>query len=347
MKFMKKKYIPFTDLDQYDDFIVVDGLHPKGLILSHWRGANIYPSIWADTSGEIVLNAIQQKFEGVDRPNISATHFDIDGFVGVWALFEPELAMEYDEVLRRVAIIGDFRHFNPNDQYDIEALKLVCWINAVEEQEFYVPFGSDSELDDCVEKFDYFLARFKEVLLDPDAFQSIWEPEFDRVMEDCSADYLHRAYPKLGLWLNETAVPRHYYALFGPTAAYDMVLNLYDENRYELEFKYTTWVDLVSRPTFPRLNMQPLVDELNAIEKSDYHWFCDKITDTGPILRLEDQRLSKAVRYAQPYQREIYSSSIPPKQFEAMVLNYLAKAYEKTSAKRFWTWKELRALSRT
>lgn len=341
----EKIFIPFADLNSYEDFIVVDGQHNRGLILSHWKGANTNPQIAADSSGEIVLNAIQQKIEGIDIPYITATHFDIDGFVGVWALFEPKLAMQYEEVLRRVAVIGDFRHFNQQDQYDLEALKLVCWINAVEKKEFYIPFGSDSELEDCVSKFEYFLPKFKEIVLNLDKFKEDWEPEYDRVLSDIAADYKHRAYPKLGLWVNETAVPRHYYALFGPTTQYDIVLNLYEGQRYELEFKYTTWVDIVSRPTLPRINMQPLVESLNAIEKSDYQWFSDKITDTGPILRLEDRKLAKAERYAQPFSREIYASSIPPQQFEELVVHYLKTSYAGLKAKRFWSWKELRALN--
>lgn len=342
---MAKKIIPFSELNHYENFIVVDGQHNRGLILSHWKGANTLSQIAADTSAEIVLNAIKQRVKGVYSPFISATHFDVDGFIGVWALFEAELAMQYDEILRRAAVIGDFRHFNANDQYDLEALKLVCWMNAVEEKEFYIPFGADSELEDCIPKFEYFLLKFKEVLLHPDKFKAIWMPEYEKVLSDAVADYTYRVYPKLGLWVNETAVPRHYYALFGPTTQYDIVLNLYEGQHYELEFKYTTWVDIVSRPTLPRINMQPLVEKLNAIEKSDYQWFCDKITDTGPILRLEDQRLEKAERYAQPFSRRIYASSIPPQQFENLVVHYLKKSYVEVETKRFWSWKELRTLN--
>ncbi len=341
---LMKTYIPFAELDSYEDCIVVDGQHRRALVLSHWRGANIHQGIWDDTSGEIVLNAIEQQWKGIDSPYISATHFDIDGFVGVWALFEPKLAMQYQKRLRRVAQIGDFRHFNPQDPIDLEALKLVAWINAVEAAEFYVPFGSTEELDDCVAKFEYFLPRFKEVLLAPEAYQAVWLPEYERVMQDTRADVSSRVYPELGLWVNETDLPLHYYALFGATRAYDIVLNLYSEQRYELEFKYTTWVDIVSRPTLARINMQPLVDQLNRLERSEYQWFCDKITDTGPILRLENRKLEKAERYAQPFTRKIYSSSIDAQSFEQLVVSFLHKAYRNIKAKRFWTWKELRNL---
>ena len=91
------------------EVIVVDGLHPNNLVLSHWKGANKINEVAADTSGEIVLNAIEKQIDGIECPDISATHFDIDGFVGVFALFFPSQAMQYKEVLTAMARIGDFR----------------------------------------------------------------------------------------------------------------------------------------------------------------------------------------------------------------------------------------------
>ena len=48
------------------------------------------------------------------------------------------------------------------------------------------------------------------------------------------------------------------------------VLSIYDNNRYELEYKYTTWVDIVSRPTLPRIDLSPLANQLNQLEKTNY-----------------------------------------------------------------------------
>ena len=341
-----KKFIPFSEIKNLEKLIIVDGQHAQGLVLSHWKGANKIPELAADTSGEIVLNAIQVNWKGIDYPNITATHFDIDGFVGVWALFHQALAKKYDAVLRQVAIIGDFRHFDANNEDAITALKLVCWLNAVEKAEFYRPFGSSDELDDCVAKFHYFLPRFEAVLAHPDAFESDWRPEFEAVLSgiDKMKNAKVRTYENIGLYVVEIEEPIHYYALMGERTTYDMVLSLYTNKRYELEIKYTTWVDIVSRPTLPRLNMQPLVAQLNAIENSDHTWFCDKITDTGPILRLEASDLSKADRYANPTEREIYSSSIAPEELEAAIVDFFRKAYKGVDAKRGWTWKELRLM---
>lgn len=344
----KKQFIPFHQIGD-KEVIVVDGLHPRGLILSHWKGANIHSTITADTSGEIVINAIQKNFPGIDNPLISATHFDIDGFVGVWALFEPELAMEYSSVLNQMATIGDFRELNLNKEGADEALKLVCYINAVEKEKFYVPFGEADEIKLCVDKFNYFIPHFKEVLLNPNSVKSAWEAEYLQVIRDYKkidgGKYPLNNYEDIGLQCVHAKEPMHYYGLFSKSEGFDILMSIYPHNRYEVEYKYTTWVDITSRPTLPRISFKPLVNQLNILEQGNYKWHADGVTDTGPILRLEKDNLSKAERYANPTEREIYPSSIDPYIFERLVTDFLKFAYRSITPKKNWTWKEIKELN--
>lgn len=90
----KKQFIPFSEL-KTRPAIIVDSNHPNGLVLSHWRGAPTPASLKDDTSAGIVLNAIRVDYQGLDLTYVTANHFDIDGFVGVWSLLHPELAMEH------------------------------------------------------------------------------------------------------------------------------------------------------------------------------------------------------------------------------------------------------------
>jgi len=60
--------------------------------------------------------------------------------------------------------------------------------------------------------------------------------------------------------------PGHYYSLFSVSRGFDIILSLYSNQRYELEVKYTTKVDLVSRPTFPRIDLSRLASYLNTLE---------------------------------------------------------------------------------
>ena len=342
-----KSFIPFHQLNDREA-IIVDGAHSSGLILSHWKGQNKLEGIADDTSGAVVLNAISENIPGINNELITATHFDIDGLVGVWSLFEPELALQHAAVLKAVARIGDFRELDLSREEDDAALKIVCWIDAEERNRFYVPFGEEYELKACQEKFEWFLPNFAAVVKNPDQFRSVWEKDYLRIKKDY--EIIHGSATtvsqkkNIGLTIINTPGPVSYYALFSVTHGTDMVLSLYSQNRYELEYKYTTWVDIVSRPTLPRISMQPLCDRLNALEKSGRSWFCDSVTDTGPVLRIENSNLSKAERFAHPTEREIFSSSIPPEIFEKEVVDFFEAAYKNIQPKKNWTWQEVRAI---
>jgi hypothetical protein len=123
-----------------------------------------------------------------------------------------------------------------------------------------------------------------------------------------------------------------------------MVLACYDNNRYELEYKYTTWVDIASRPTLPRLPMVPLAARFNQLEQSNYTWAADSVTETGPLLRLQGNNLNREEAYDNPTQREIYSSSIPVAMLKEVVVPYYQEAYQNIEPKYNWTWKEVKAL---
>ncbi len=345
-----KSFIPFHELNNREA-IIVDGAHSSGLILSHWKGQNNIEGIADDTSAGIVINAIIHNHPGLRYELITATHFDIDGLVGVWSLFEPGLALQYEKVLKAVARIGDFRELNLSLEEDDAALKIVCWIDAEERTRFYPPFGDDHELKACAEKFAWFLPRFAEVIKNPDQFIEVWSKDYLRIKNDYetiqgnTSDF--SVIREIGLTIIKTPQPVSYYALFSATHGTDIVLSMYSENRYELEYKYTTWVDIVSRPALPRISLQPLCDQLNEIETSGKKWFCDAINDTGPLLRIENSELTKAERFAHPTEREIFSSSIAADVFEKLVNDFFLQAYQNIQPKNNWSWQEVRRISAT
>jgi hypothetical protein len=342
-----KSFIPFHELNDREA-IIVDGAHTSGLILSHWKGQNTLEGIADDTSAGVVINALEQDLPGVNHQLITATHFDIDGLVGVWSLFEPALALQYAKVLKAVARIGDFRELDLLREEDDAALKIVCWIDAEERGRFYPPFGDDHELKACAEKFAWFLPRFADVVKKPNKFIQVWEKDYDRIRMDHAAihgkETVISTVQGTGMTIIKTPETVSYYALFSATQGTDIVLSMYHNNRYELEYKYTTWVDIVSRPTLPRISMQPLCDQLNAMEQTGKKWFCDAVSDTGPILRIENSELTKAERFAHPTQREIFSSSITPDVFENTVVDFFRKAYQTIAPKKYWSWAEIRKL---
>ncbi len=353
---MNRFFVPFAAVRRQPT-IVVDSVGPgAALTLAHWRGAATPEALRDDTSAGAVLRALRRpETPGLAAEAVTANHFDIDGFVGVWSLLHPGLALRHEPLLRLVATLGDFRELDAAHPLADDALKLVCWLNAEEKARFYEPFGAPArrrrEDEASAEKFAWFLPRFAEILENPAAGRAAWGPEHARM---CRATALAQGpgtrrtgHPAVGLAVVRTPAPLPYYALFGPTAGFDVVLSLYDGQRYELECKYTTWIDLESRPTLPRLALAPLAARLNALETSGRDWAADGPTDTGPLLRLAGpHRLTKAQRYADPDGRPIYPSSIASEVLEQEVLAFLNRGYAGIQPKKYWTWAEVKAVSR-
>lgn len=342
-------FLPFHELHN-TPAIVVDGAHKQGLVLSHWRGQNTIPFCAGDTSADVVFNALQANISGLETEAVTATHFDVDGFVGVWALFNREQAMRYEDVLRAAARIGDFREFDVHSETDHTALKLVCWINEEERIRFYPPYGEEDEIRQCVGKFEWFLPAMGDVLERMDDYADVWKNEYERVVHDCGvlegkeSEMLRHEH--IGLTIIRTPEPLHYYALFGKSAGTDIVLTVYDNHRYELEYKYTTWVDITSRGVLPRINMQPLCNLLNAMETSGSFWFADAVTDTGPVMRLGNPALTKAQLFDNPCNRDILFSSIPEEILIRCVTDFFHRSYSGISPRQNWSWEEIRALNR-
>lgn len=325
------EFLPFSEIKDYaGKVLAVDCHHPKAYPLSHWKGVVQPEHLKDDTSAGIVLNAIKQRIPELDFPYASNNHFDIDGFLGVWSLLNPELAIRHEALIRQMAQIGDFREYDPSLPESERAIQLVCWINSVEKIKFYAPFGESQEAKSCVEKYAFFLQHFESVLLNPSYYRKDWEQEFERV----KGDYLtiknlgHRIYDtSLRMVIVTCPQPVHYYALYAHSEQADMVLSIYPQNRYELEYKYSTWVTTSLRQSYPRIDLAPLVAILNALETTGHEWTAESYKDTAPILRIKNQKLTKEQRYNHPHAREIVGSSISEGIFLDTVSDYFQKAY--------------------
>ena len=62
-----------------------------------------------------------------------------------------------------------------------------------------------------------------------------------------------RKYDTIGLIVIDTILPMHYYSLFSVSRGVDIVVSLYSNNRFEVEEKYTSYVDINSRGCLPRV----------------------------------------------------------------------------------------------
>ena len=222
-------------------------------------------------------------------------------------------------------------------------------MNKIEKQMFYPPFGVENELSSCTPKFLHFLNVFEEAFENIENYKSVWSEEYNRVYRDIeilkSQDTKIEINKDIGITIIETPEPLHYYALTGMTAGSDTVLTIYNDNRYELEYKYTTWIDMASRPTWPRLMLSSLINDLNKKEKSGKKWYMDRLADSGPIMRLIDQPIPKVIRYDQPYKRKIFQSSIDKEIFKESVINFFKEKYKNIVPKPSWKVSEIRKIN--
>lgn len=340
------KFLPFLDISRELPCAVVDARHPEATAtLSHWRGAEVPDALRADTSTEIAVKATLGGHPSSQLPFVSNNHFDIDGCLGIWVLLNPALAQHYSNVLIQAAQIGDFREFLPGHPSSDLALKLVCWINALEKEQFYRPFGMKEEAVSCIPKYEFFLPLIAEFLSTPEEHRSIWQSEYQTVMNDLNQiRALGRTEFRgdIRLLIIEVPEPIHYYALFSQSASVDLVLMMYSGNRYELEYKYTGWIDTVTRRAFPRLPFDPLASRLNDLETAPHQWWGNSIMDTGPSLRLGNPDISKEMRYAHPFERTIHSSGISPSQLKQEVITFFRTSLKDISREATWTWQQMR-----
>jgi hypothetical protein len=289
---------------------------------------------------------------------VSSNHFDVDSFLSVWVACNPTEALVHKDLLTKAATIGDFRELRLSkddgtaDEVSFKALAIVCWLNSEERRLFYRPFegkisramgeGEEGDL-----KFHHFLPLLGGVLDDPMKVEDQWKEEYGRVVEEYfllhqdTATRIER-HDDISAVVVRSKQPLHYYSLFSASIGLDTVISLHEGQRYEVELKYTGYIDLKSRPTLPRVEIERLSNRLNELEKAPgVTWHANRINDSGPLLRLEtDRHLTKAERYGHPFERPIYSSSLSEKQFCDIVLSYFRHAYKFSGVtpQNDWTW---------
>lgn len=340
------EFVPYHQADP-SRCIVVDGQLTDAFPLSHWRGNNIHEHLADDTSAAIVLNAIQRNIPQLQFPQVTANHYDIDGLVGVWSLLHPQKALKHDLLLRHVALIGDFREVEPDNPLSMLALKIVLALNHLEKKQFYPPFGEKQEAEACVNKFQTFIPLFSQLIEDVEQFRDAWEEDWKKIMHGLNiarnATVTHHS--SIRLTEIHLAEPISYYAFTWLAKDADMILSVYPQQRYELEYRYTTWVDAAKRKTFPRMHLYPLVEILNEREIAPFRWIAEDILDTGPVLRLGNEGLSRTERFEDPDKREIYSSSIMAEDFFMIINDYFTNIYSQMVPGRYTDWKQVKALA--
>lgn len=280
--------MPYEALGELPN-IVVDG-YPNAhtvLTLSHWPHAGSPAWTQADSSAEMVFRYLdhpERHHPGVDV--VSNNHVDQDGLVSVFALIAPQEALDRRARLVDLARAGDFGTFSSRDAARA-AIAIDHWPGATYEE----LLERVTELVDHVE-------RFRDLWADEDAALTAG-------LEALAAGTV-TIEERQELDLAIVRGPRVHPMAIHTATPWARVLYL-DGPRYELNYRYESWVQYESRRPMARVDLAPLADELDRLEGSP-RWRAGKVGELTPSLRVNPE------------------STIAPAQLVERVVRHLATA---------------------
>ena len=298
------RFVAYEELDGTPN-VIVDGSGTTGtvLTLSHWPGSRTAPALQADLSAEIAVRYLEHPEFHVDVEAVSNNHFDEDGLMGVFALIDPRTALSHRDLVIDVARAGDFGWSHTR-----HAARISFAISALVDPEV-------SPLDPSRFAGEYaqvaaglyreLLPRIPELLDDVDSFEHLWAAEdahltaSDEAVDDGRVTI--KELPDLDLAVVETLEPLDEHAMHRFTqrrssGVHPMAVQnrttmtrvaYLSGRRYDVQLRYETWVQLVSRTPLPRVDLAVLGARLDELEASGGSWCFDGVGSISPALRLK------------------------------------------------------------
>jgi hypothetical protein len=148
------------------------------------------------------------------------------------------------------------------------------------------------------------LPMVPELLTDPDRFRYLWADEDehltagDRMVDDGHVTIVEHPYLDLGIVTMPSALRdgvAHRFTQPRATGLHPMAVHnrtamtriaYVSEGHYEVQLRYETWVQLVSRRPLPRPDLAPLARRLNELESGGGDWRFDGAEGITPRLGL-------------------------------------------------------------
>jgi hypothetical protein len=287
------RYVPWGEELERLPNVIVDGRGNEAsvLVLSHWPRNETPPELKADTSTEIVLNYLRSPKRDEYRKNaeaVSNNHFDVDGLISVWAILNPEAALERRDLLVAIGECGDFDRWSGE-----HATKFACTIYGLEKVQGSPIRQGLASIRDYLERTAYLyeqtLPLVPQLLDDPAPFEQYWRDEYARVQAGrelfASGEATVQEDPELDLAVFSLPHEVHDMALYEQTQCTRVVLVI-EEQRYQVRYRYESWVDLQSRRPPPRVDLTPFADLLQTFEGNAGEWSFDDVRHSLPRLRL-------------------------------------------------------------
>src|SRR5688572_5425362 len=301
------RFIPFNLAKEPN--IVVDGSPNEQtlLTLSHWPRSGTPAELKADTSAEIAFRYLDTPSLHVACDAVTNNHFDQDGLVGLFVVIDPVTASQHRELLIDVASAGDFGVFGAR-----EAARINFAISSFADPETS-PFPKDvfeqSYPRMAAELYVRMLDLLPRLIAEPVSFKSLWEDEDATLSE--SETMVEKGsiaideHPELDLAVvrlperrTENRIHRFAFSERSdchPLAIYNATprtrILLVRGQHVEFQYRYESWVQLVSRKPPARVDLAGLAEELNLLE-GGAQWVFDGVDQITPRLHMDGKQES-------------------------------------------------------
>jgi hypothetical protein len=279
--------------------IVVDGSPNAGtaLTLTHWPGFSAPPGLARDLSAQMAFAYLDTPPDHPPAEIVTNNHFDQDGLVCIFALTNPDEAIEHRELLIDVAAAGDFATYR--DRRAARASMVLARKGAAETSCSYSQFTD--------QLYRELLPHLLDITLNNDRYRELWADEDADLSasEEAIANGIVTIDERPDLDLAIVTIPdtepvRHGHRFGGdefeglhPMAIHNATdrfrLLIAHGRRYRYIDRYETWVQYQSRPTLPRVDMRPLATELTALETGAVEWKAAAPGSLAPELEHSDE----------------------------------------------------------
>jgi hypothetical protein len=259
------------------------------LALSHWRGSGTPPELAADTSAAIADRYLDAEAAGPPVDALTNNHFDEDGLFAIWMLLERP---GRDDPRRRLAVAaaeaGDFATWT-----DPDAARCALAAMALAEPATTplpaarAAVAAAAGRDPAGALYEAVLPEVGPLLGDPERHRALWEPrwaavEADLALLDAGEATIEEA-PEADVAIVRGPRPLVPLAVH-PRTERMRVLTVTDGGLLVLTHRYETWVEYVSRPLAPRVDLAPLLPRLQAIEEEPVTWRFEGVEPITPRL---------------------------------------------------------------
>lgn len=297
-------YVPYGELGATPN-IIVDGPPQKAtvLTLSHWPNNDTPAELRRDTSTAIAFAYLDEpalhRTEGI----VSNSHFDEDGLFSMFALVDPARALRHRQLLIDASRAGDFGVFEHRD-----AARLAFTIEAYTDPErspLPKAVFAGCEQRRTAKLYSAMLEELPLILAALADYKSYWQTQDEHLSQSQAwlsggtvqieeRPGLDLALVRLPLQLPEAAArrylqteraPVHPFAIHERTHC-NRLLRIQGQ-RYELQYRYESWVQVQSRRPALRVSLEGLAERLNALETAPGNWCAEGVMEVAPRLYLD------------------------------------------------------------